>query len=259
MAEAATMQTIPARHGTATFVPKGSTIKIVNTSGTQVIDTWAFALPTAPKGLLDKGSEEKESEDKKEDEGRKEESKKTDESKKDDAAPAAPPATPQPAAKSKGKKGKNDLDLPSQEDAEAATAQGSQQPAEDGGASKGADGSTPKKGWTAYLPSLRGSGGQKAVADGGAADEKKKKDAAADDKEQKQQQKESSRTWGSYLPSGQGYTSYLPSKGAISAFAGSVSTSMSPFVHPSCYRRSFLDHEEDLRGTQNGEYESTAS
>ncbi|KAH0173674.1 hypothetical protein KCU67_g1161, partial [Aureobasidium melanogenum] len=43
------LQTIPARHGTATFVPKGSTIKIVNTSGTQVIDTWAFALPTPPK------------------------------------------------------------------------------------------------------------------------------------------------------------------------------------------------------------------
>ncbi|CAD0025471.1 unnamed protein product [Aureobasidium pullulans] len=43
------LQNIPARHGTATFVPKGSTIKIVNTSGTQVIDTWAFALPTPPK------------------------------------------------------------------------------------------------------------------------------------------------------------------------------------------------------------------
>lgn len=43
------LQTIPARHGVATFVPKGQTIKIVNTSGTQVIDTWAFALPAPPK------------------------------------------------------------------------------------------------------------------------------------------------------------------------------------------------------------------
>lgn len=39
------MQTIPARHGVATFVPAGQTIKIVNTSGSQVVDTWAFALP----------------------------------------------------------------------------------------------------------------------------------------------------------------------------------------------------------------------
>ena len=39
------MQTIPARHGVATFVPAGKTIKIVNTSGSQVVDTWAFALP----------------------------------------------------------------------------------------------------------------------------------------------------------------------------------------------------------------------
>jgi len=43
------LQVIPARHGTATFVPSGSTIKIVNTSGTQVVDTWAFALPTPPQ------------------------------------------------------------------------------------------------------------------------------------------------------------------------------------------------------------------
>jgi len=33
----AEMQIIPARHGVATFVPAGQTIKIVNTSGTQVV------------------------------------------------------------------------------------------------------------------------------------------------------------------------------------------------------------------------------
>ena len=41
-------QTIPARHGTATFVPAGSTIKIINTSGNQAVATWAFALPNPP-------------------------------------------------------------------------------------------------------------------------------------------------------------------------------------------------------------------
>lgn len=42
-------QTIPARHGTATFVPKGHTIKIINTYGRQVVDTWAFALGQPPQ------------------------------------------------------------------------------------------------------------------------------------------------------------------------------------------------------------------
>jgi len=42
-------QTIPARHGTATFVPKGHTIKIINTYGRQVVDTWAFALGAPPQ------------------------------------------------------------------------------------------------------------------------------------------------------------------------------------------------------------------
>ncbi|EKG16856.1 protein of unknown function DUF1989, partial [Macrophomina phaseolina MS6] len=41
-------QSVPARHGIATFVPKGHSIKIINTYGTQVIDTWAFALHKPP-------------------------------------------------------------------------------------------------------------------------------------------------------------------------------------------------------------------
>ncbi|KAF2238287.1 hypothetical protein EV356DRAFT_573394 [Viridothelium virens] len=44
------IQTIPARHGTATYVPQGHSIKIINSSGTQVIDTWAFALHAPPTG-----------------------------------------------------------------------------------------------------------------------------------------------------------------------------------------------------------------
>lgn len=205
MAETEEMQTIPARHGTATFVPKGSTIKIVNTYGTQVIDTWAFALPTPPKALLEQGKEA-EAEDKKEEEGRSEEKEEKAPEKKAAAAPEKKEEAPAPK-KPKARKSKNGLDLPTQEEAEAATSQSALQATEE--AEKNG---TPKKGWSSYLPSLRGgSGGQKALTDG----EQQK----ADDK----QQKENSRTWGSYLPSGQGYTSYLPSKGAISAFASSVS------------------------------------
>jgi uncharacterized protein YcgI (DUF1989 family) len=33
---------IPARHGKAAFVKKGQRIKVINTHGTQVVDTWAF-------------------------------------------------------------------------------------------------------------------------------------------------------------------------------------------------------------------------
>ena len=33
---------IPARHGKAAFVAKGQTIKVINTHGEQVVDTWAF-------------------------------------------------------------------------------------------------------------------------------------------------------------------------------------------------------------------------
>ncbi|KAF2091742.1 hypothetical protein K490DRAFT_31083 [Saccharata proteae CBS 121410] len=40
------LQTIPARRGAATLLRHGQTIKITNTHGHQVIDTWAFALPS---------------------------------------------------------------------------------------------------------------------------------------------------------------------------------------------------------------------
>jgi len=39
---------IPARHGVATPLHTGQTIKIINTHGTQVVDTWAFTLPSFP-------------------------------------------------------------------------------------------------------------------------------------------------------------------------------------------------------------------
>jgi uncharacterized protein len=39
-----TLITIPARRGVARVLSKGQTIKIINTYGTQVVDTWAFTL-----------------------------------------------------------------------------------------------------------------------------------------------------------------------------------------------------------------------
>ncbi|PSN68910.1 hypothetical protein BS50DRAFT_572090 [Corynespora cassiicola Philippines] len=40
------VQTVPARRGAATIVRAGQKIKIINTHGNQVVDTWAFAIPT---------------------------------------------------------------------------------------------------------------------------------------------------------------------------------------------------------------------
>jgi uncharacterized protein YcgI (DUF1989 family) len=36
-------RTIPARRGAAARVPAGRTVRVINTHGTQVVDTWAFA------------------------------------------------------------------------------------------------------------------------------------------------------------------------------------------------------------------------
>ncbi|RFU32390.1 hypothetical protein B7463_g3948, partial [Scytalidium lignicola] len=41
------LTTIPARHGIAAHLKAGQTIKVINTSGTQVVDTWAFTLSPA--------------------------------------------------------------------------------------------------------------------------------------------------------------------------------------------------------------------
>ncbi|KAI2483497.1 hypothetical protein Ptr902_05814 [Pyrenophora tritici-repentis] len=40
------IQTIPARRGAATIIKAGQKIKIINTHGNQVVDTWALALPS---------------------------------------------------------------------------------------------------------------------------------------------------------------------------------------------------------------------
>ncbi|KAF2727782.1 hypothetical protein EJ04DRAFT_505182 [Polyplosphaeria fusca] len=46
-------QTIPARRGAATLVPASHRIKITNTHGNQVVDTWAFALPSSTVSTTD--------------------------------------------------------------------------------------------------------------------------------------------------------------------------------------------------------------
>lgn len=45
--ESSTGHLIPARRGAATIVRRSQIIKIINTHGKQVVDTWAFAIPTS--------------------------------------------------------------------------------------------------------------------------------------------------------------------------------------------------------------------
>ena len=57
------LQTIPARHGVATFVPRGRTIKVINTYGKQVVSMWAFTLGPPPEEGDDEEGEGKELDD----------------------------------------------------------------------------------------------------------------------------------------------------------------------------------------------------
>lgn len=47
------IQTVPSRRGAATLVRAGQSIKIINTHGNQVVDTWAFAVPSSTVSTTD--------------------------------------------------------------------------------------------------------------------------------------------------------------------------------------------------------------
>ncbi|KAK5174260.1 uncharacterized protein LTR77_001340 [Saxophila tyrrhenica] len=187
----AELQAIPARHGTATFVPAGQTIKIINTSGTQVVDTWAFALPNPePK----KGSEE-EQQAQKQDQKQDQQQEQKEEPSQSEALKSAP-------AKAKKKGGS---DFPSQEDAEKATQEGIKE-----GEEKAAQDGKPKSSWSSYVPTSY-------VPSMGWSS---KKDGSNQSGKETEQQK-NSRTWGSYFPSGKGFSNYIPKQATdtVSSFA----------------------------------------
>ena len=184
------LQIIPARHGTATFVPAGHVIKIINSSGSQVVDTWAFALPNPAPKKEDAQAEEGES--KKEEPPKKQES--------------APNARPQSKTKKRG------MNLPSQEDAEKATQQAAQEGEGDGKAKATQQKST----WSSYVPT---SYVPTKVWPSFGKDGKKGEQQSEETEQQK-----NSRTWASYFPSGKGFTSYIPQTAtdSVSAFAAAV-------------------------------------
>lgn len=226
-------QTIPARHGIATFVPKGHTIKIINTYGRQVVDTWAFALGSPP-------------EDDDVDEEHTIESKNESELTRVGDAAKEEPNCMAVDVKSDGLEGR---------DANKTTEEVTEKM-----------GDEQKRAWSSYIPSIRrglpkqseqkeSEGGGKEVDE----EEKKKDDGDRKDKADtaklvtdttKQPQKtldetekksgwssyvpkvpslpsmrssqpkmpREQKTWASYLPSGKGFSAYSTAKSSISAF-----------------------------------------
>jgi hypothetical protein len=236
------LQTIPARHGVATFVPRGRTIKIINTYGQQVVSTWAFGLAAPP--------EESDNEDKEEEMEAKVEELKKDLSKgeekekgardevteeggaKDDATEEAGKkdhVTEEEAtkvceegledSKKEDSPEEGQADNPATKDGEGADDPPEQAPdAPETGKSAGKK--PEKRTWSSYLPSIpyRNKGQNQTDAQ-----------PQQDEKSEKAQNEETSKKWSSYLPTGKGFSSYVPNvkmpdtQGVVSAFKSSNS------------------------------------
>jgi hypothetical protein len=214
------IQQIPARHGTATFVPKGSVIKIINTYGRQVVDTWAFALPSeAPSQReVDEENEREEEVDRQATTAaEKQGGAETAQQEGEEAAAAAAgtqPAQDDGEAKQEGEQNEesnNDGDVtPKDDSGSGAQKVPGSETETDAEKAKDTDGGlkTPQKaGWSSYIPSIRSTKG--------------KGEASQQQTPKKKEQQGEKRTWASYFPSGQGFSNYVPSSKSISSFASS--------------------------------------
>lgn len=210
------IQQIPARHGTATFVPRGHVIKIINTYGRQVVDTWAFALPNeAPS------QKEMDEEDAKNAAGE-EAMKRTEEAYAGDDA-----KTEEKEDEEQGGGGREAKDLGQDKDEGSPKGEGAPQKMlgseteTDGDEAKeSTNGQTPKtpqsRTWSSYIPSvpsIRGKDKTTNTAESAQLHSANKQPEETGEK----------RTWASYFPSGKGFSNYVPSKKSlnVSAFANS--------------------------------------
>ncbi|ORY08705.1 hypothetical protein BCR34DRAFT_389436 [Clohesyomyces aquaticus] len=223
------LQTIPARHGVATFVPRGRTIKIINTYGKQVVSTWAFSLNEPPE----KGDDDEEEEDAEEIEektkelekevekgGKPEKVEKKDEKPEGDAKEKLEEEVEKP--KTDAEKPEEKIDESAKKDDSEADDPPEQAPDtpenEKMTESTASDKKGGKRTWASYLPSIPY--GKKAATDNA------KPDPEAE-KAEKAQNEANTKKWSSYLPTGKGFSSYVPnvqipdSKTAISAFKSS--------------------------------------
>ncbi|KAK4962328.1 hypothetical protein LTR66_012697, partial [Elasticomyces elasticus] len=160
-----------------------------------VVDTWAFVLPEAPQ----KSSTEEEAEAEAEEEEKKKKTKKKAEKETEKDSKAKEDTKTQSTEKKEPEKEKEGEKKEGAEKGKQAV---------EGSGDEGA-----KKGWTAYLPSIRG--GKGGGSEEKAAPEAEKKEKAAPEAEKEK------KTWSSYFPSGIGFSSYLPAKSTLSGFAAS--------------------------------------
>ncbi|KAF2131926.1 hypothetical protein P153DRAFT_420996 [Dothidotthia symphoricarpi CBS 119687] len=222
------LQTIPARHGVATFVPRGRTIKVINTYGQQVISMWAFTLGAPPEeGELDgkegqQGTEEngqkkadepekkvdepenKADEPKKkvdEPEKSEEDAKKSDEEakKSDEEAKKNVEALEKSTDESKKTDGE-----PKKSTKEESTGKETETTTKEKDAPKEESKDTPpsKRRWTSYLPSIP-------YRSKGPASESSP-EPKPDPEVEKAQNEAKTKKWTSYLPTGKGFSSYVP-------------------------------------------------
>jgi hypothetical protein len=191
------LQTIPARHGVATFVPRGRTIKIINTYGKQVVSMWAFTLGAPPDQADDEVSvEDIENEAQHVKRAAEEESKgenaPSDSAKQDESAHKSADET-------------TDKDTESTSNQDKSTEAPTKQPS--------------KRTWASYLPSIpyrnKGSASKSGT--------EQKPDAETE----KAQNEANTKKWSSYLPTGKGISNYVPNvqvpdtKDVVSAFKSS--------------------------------------
>jgi len=227
------LQTIPARHGVATFVPRGRTIKIINTYGKQVVSTWAFGLHAPPEEGDDNDGEEVEEVEGKAEELKEELEKEEKEEKQVEKAEAASGKDESEKTESKKDKrindenedGSKEANEPNVEDEKSKGAddppeQAPDTPPDDAKSSdKSNDKKPEKRTWSSYLPSIP----YRSRNQGQNSENKGKPDA----KTEKAQNEAVSKKWSSYLPTGKGFSSYVPNvqmpdtQGVVSAFKAS--------------------------------------
>lgn len=223
------LQTIPARHGVATFVPRDRTVKVINTYGKQVVSMWAFALGAPPEDDdedgLDAEEIEKEAKDlqtstgNEEGQGENQENKRAEEESIGKAQTEEKKEQPE-SGKEEGSKEEHE-DPPEQAPETPDNEKSTENTAD---ATETAAKQPSKRTWASYLPSIpyrsKGKGDKAESAEPGAEQE-------PSPEEEKAQNEANTKKWSSYLPTGKGFSSYIPNvevpskEGVVSAFKAS--------------------------------------
>jgi hypothetical protein len=252
------LQTIPARHGVATFVPRGRTIKVINTYGKQVVSMWAFTLGAPPeegdedgpgaeemekeakklqeaaekeegqgeKQEIDESAKEEPSEQKVEDQNEEQKAEGQNEEQKTEGQNEEQKEQPASSNEEGSKEEHEDPpeQAPDTPDNEKTT-ESTEKSTEDTTESTETTGKQPsKRTWASYLPSIpyrsKGKGAKAEKAEPGAEQE-------PSPEEQKAQNEANTKKWSSYIPTGKGFSSYIPNvevpskEGVVSAFKSS--------------------------------------